>query len=241
MRIAPIFPSRGQSLEIPWSGAVARRQLVHGFNSRNASSRSFNLIRSKLVSLPPRAWLADARSCLGNAKCRQVLRFSKPCRGLEPGPAVPDIPPGPRSPTRDDQEIFGIEPDTTIVEFFEDSHSSEVLRGYVPEGQELIIIPRTTAEGPLSRAARERPCNSALPRDAQVRRADDFICDLPPVFANDDAAIIMESLDGDDRGPGRQDHRPARSKQRLGCSDANALPGSFSTNTGAASSAKAMA
>jgi Mrp family chromosome partitioning ATPase len=32
-----------------------------------------------------------------------------------------------------------------------------------------------------------------------MRNSDDrnfFICDLPPVFANDDAAIIMESLDG---------------------------------------------
>jgi Mrp family chromosome partitioning ATPase len=32
-----------------------------------------------------------------------------------------------------------------------------------------------------------------------MRNSDErnfFICDLPPVFANDDAAIIMESLDG---------------------------------------------
>jgi Mrp family chromosome partitioning ATPase len=32
-----------------------------------------------------------------------------------------------------------------------------------------------------------------------MRNSDDrnfFICDLPPVFANDDASIIMESLDG---------------------------------------------
>lgn len=32
-----------------------------------------------------------------------------------------------------------------------------------------------------------------------MRNSDErnfFICDLPPVFANDDASIIMESLDG---------------------------------------------
>ena len=51
MTIAPVFPTRSQAVEFPWSGAAARRRLVHGFDSRNASSRSFNLIRSKIVHL----------------------------------------------------------------------------------------------------------------------------------------------------------------------------------------------
>src|SRR5690349_14337850 len=54
---APIFPSRAQARPFAWSGTEARRRLVHGFDSRNASSRSFNLIRSKLVALQrERGW-----------------------------------------------------------------------------------------------------------------------------------------------------------------------------------------
>ncbi|MFL6726593.1 MAG: hypothetical protein ACJ8FS_08775, partial [Sphingomicrobium sp.] len=57
MRIAPVFPTRSQSIEFAWSAAAARQRLVHGFDSRNASSRSFNLIRSKLVGLQrERGW-----------------------------------------------------------------------------------------------------------------------------------------------------------------------------------------
>jgi Mrp family chromosome partitioning ATPase len=94
------------------------------------------------------------------------------------------------------KDIFGIEPDTTIVEYLEDSHSSEVLRGYVPEGQELIIIPSTTAE---VHSAELLASDRATALFRAMRNSDErnfFICDLPPVFANDDAAIIMESLDG---------------------------------------------
>jgi Mrp family chromosome partitioning ATPase len=94
------------------------------------------------------------------------------------------------------KDIFGIEPDTSVVEYLEDTHSAEVLRGYVPQGQDLIIIPSITAEVHSAELlASERA--QALFRG--MRNSDErnyFICDLPPVFANDDAAIIMESLDG---------------------------------------------
>jgi Mrp family chromosome partitioning ATPase len=94
------------------------------------------------------------------------------------------------------KDTFGIEPDTSIVEYLQDTHSTEVLRGYVPEGQELIVIPSITAEVHSAELlASERA--QALFR--AMRNSDEqnyFICDLPPVFANDDASIIMESLDG---------------------------------------------
>ena len=71
-----------------------------------------------------------------------------------------------------------------------------ILAGFMPQGQELIIVP--SMPGPVHSAellASERA--TALFR--AMRSSDErnyFICDLPPVFANDDAAIIMESLDG---------------------------------------------
>lgn len=94
------------------------------------------------------------------------------------------------------KEIFGIEPDTSIVEYLEDARSAEILRGYVPEGQELIIIPSMTAE---VHSAELLAGDRAAALFRAMRNSDErnlFICDLPPVFANDDAAIIMEALDG---------------------------------------------
>lgn len=196
MRIAPAFPSRGQSVEIPWSGATARRRLVHGFDSRNASSRSFNLIRSKLVTLRrEQGWrMLGVVSATPNVGKSFVSANVAAAMSRDPRFQTYLIDLDLRRGTI--KEIFGIQPDTSIVEYLEEAHSGEVLRGYVPEGQELIIIPSITAEVHSAELlAGERA--TALFR--AMRNSDErnfFICDLPPVFANDDASIIMESLDG---------------------------------------------
>lgn len=196
VRIAPIFPSRGQAVEIGWSGAAARRRLVHGFDSRNASSRSFNLIRSKLVTLRrERGWrMLGVASATPNVGKSFVSANLAAAMSRDPRFQTYLLDLDLRRGTIKD--IFGIEPDTSIVEYLEDTHSAEVLRGYVPQGQELIIIPSITAEvhsAELLAGERAQALFSAM-RDSDERNF--FICDLPPVFANDDAAIIMESLDG---------------------------------------------
>jgi len=196
VRIAPIFPSRGQAVEIGWSGAAARRRLVHGFDSRNASSRSFNLIRSKLVTLRrERGWrMLGVASATPNVGKSFVSANLAAAMSRDPRFQTYLLDLDLRRGTIKD--IFGIEPDTSIVEYLEDTHSAEVLRGYVPQGQELIIIPSITAEvhsAELLAGERAQALFRAM-RDSDERNF--FICDLPPVFANDDAAIIMESLDG---------------------------------------------
>jgi Mrp family chromosome partitioning ATPase len=94
------------------------------------------------------------------------------------------------------KDIFGIETDSGIVEYLEQPEPRNILPGFMPQGQELIIIP--SLPGPVHSAellAGER----ASEMFGAMRTSDErnyFICDLPPVFANDDAAIIMEALDG---------------------------------------------
>ena len=78
MEIAPVLPTRSQAEEFAWSSAAARHRLVHGFDSRNASSRSFNLIRSKLVALQrERGWrslgiVSATRTCTFDAKVSAI-------------------------------------------------------------------------------------------------------------------------------------------------------------------------
>jgi Mrp family chromosome partitioning ATPase len=196
VRIAPIFPGRSQAIEFPWSSTTARQQLVHGFNSRNASSRSFNLIRSKLVAFQrERGWrmlgIVSATPNVGKSFVSANLaaalsrdpRFQTYLMDLDLR----------RGTIKD---IFGIQTDTSIVEYLERQGSTDTLRGFMPQGQELIIIPSIAGEVHSAELlAGERA--TALFR--AMRSSDErnfFICDLPPVFANDDAAIIMESLDG---------------------------------------------
>jgi Mrp family chromosome partitioning ATPase len=196
VRIPPVFPTRAQTDEFRWSPAEARRRLVHGFDSRNSSSRSFNLIRSKLVALHrERGWrmlgVASATPSVGKsfvsgnvaAAMSRDPRFQTYLLDLDLR----------RGTIKD---IFGIETEDGIVRYLEQSEPHNVLPGFMPQGQELIVIP--SVAGPVHSAellASERATTLFL----AMRNSNEhnyFICDLPPVFANDDAAIIMESLDG---------------------------------------------
>ena len=196
VRIAPIFPAPSEAIEFAWSSSVARRQLVHGFNSRNASSRSFNLIRSKLVSMQrERGWrLLGVVSATPNVGKSFVSANLAAALSRDPRFQTYLIDLDLRRGTIKD--IFAIQTDKSIVEYLEGEDSSDRLRGFIPQGQELIIIPSIAGEVHSAELlAGERA--TALFR--AMRNSDErnfFICDLPPVFANDDAAIIMESLDG---------------------------------------------
>jgi protein-tyrosine kinase len=191
-----MFPTRSQTEEIPWSGAIARRRLVHAFDSRNASSRSFNLIRAKLVALQrERGWrMIGIVSATPNVGKSFVSANLSAAMSRDPRFQTYLLDLDLRRGTI--MEIFGIQPGSGLVEYLEDSQPGEVLHGFVPQGQDLIIIPSVAGEVHSAELlASERA--TALFR--AMRNSDErnfFVCDLPPVFANDDASIIMESLDG---------------------------------------------
>ena len=196
VRIAPVFPTRAQTDEFRWTSGEARRRLVHGFDSRNTSSRSFNLIRSKLVTIQrDRGWrMLGVVSATPNVGKSFVSANVAAAMSRDPRFQTYLIDLDLRRGTLKD--IFGIETDEGVVEYLEQSEPRNSLPGFMPQGQELIVIP--SLPGPVHSAellASERA--SELFR--AMRNSDErnyFICDLPPVFANDDAAIIMEALDG---------------------------------------------
>ena len=196
MKIAPLIPARSQATEFAWSSAEARRRLVHGFDSRNASSRTFNLIRSKLVAMQrERGWrMLGIVSATPNVGKSFVSANLAAAMSRDPRFQTYLIDLDLRRGTI--QDIFGIDTDRTIVEYFEEADSAEALPGFAPQSQELVIIPSHAAEvhsGELLAGERATALFRAM------RNSDEnkfFVCDLPPVFANDDASIIMESLDG---------------------------------------------
>jgi Mrp family chromosome partitioning ATPase len=196
MRISPLFPTRAQAIQFPWSGPAARRRLVHGFDSRNASSRTFNLIRSKLVALQrERAWrmigVLSATPDVGKSFISANLAAAM---SRDPRFQTYLIDLDLRRGTI--KEIFGIYPEESIVEYLSQAQSSEILTGFVPEGQDLVILPTTRRH---VHSAELLASERATDLFRAMRNSDErnyFICDLPPIFANDDAAIIMDSLDG---------------------------------------------
>lgn len=196
MRIAPLFPARSQAVEVPWSPAQARSRLVHGFDSRNASSRSFNLIRSKLVALHrERGWrMLGIVSATPNVGKSFVSANLAAALSRDPRFQTYLLDLDLRRGTIKD--IFDIDAENNLVDYLEEARSGDMLPGYALQGQDLVIIPSATAE---VHSAELLASERATTLFRAMRGSDErnfFICDLPPVFANDDAAIIMESLDG---------------------------------------------
>jgi Mrp family chromosome partitioning ATPase len=196
VKIAPALPSRAKAIVFPWSSLAARRRLLHGFDSRNASSRSFNLIRSKLVAFNrERGWrVLGVVSATPNVGKSFVSANLAAAMSRDPRFQTYLIDLDLRRGTIKD--IFGIETEAGLIEYFEGAPSVEAVPAFIPDGEELIIMP--TVAAPVLSAellASDRATNLFQ----AMRNSDErnlFICDLPPAFANDDASIIMECLDG---------------------------------------------
>ena len=196
VRIAPVFPTRAQAVEFPWSGLDARRRLVHGFDSRNASSRSFNLIRSKLVALNrERGWrmlgVVSATPSVGKSFVSANLAAAM---SRDPRFQTYLVDLDLRRGTI--KEIFGIQTERGLIEYFEQQQSAETVQGFIPQGQELIVVPAVPGPVLSAELLASHPATALFQAMRNSDSRNFFICDLPPAFANDDASIIMEALDG---------------------------------------------
>lgn len=190
------IPGRAQALEFDWGPRVSRARGVHAFNNLDPRSRSFNLMRAKLISLwRERSWrmlgVVSATPEVGKSFVSANLaaalsrdpRFQAYLIDLDLRRGAV-------------KHIFGIEVDNGIAEFLQDANPAAALAAYRPAGEELIIIP--SVPGDIS-SAELLASNRARTMLRGMRTSDPknfFIFDLPPVFANDDAATTMESLDG---------------------------------------------
>jgi protein-tyrosine kinase len=196
VKIAPIIPVRSQAIEFAWNGTEARNRLVHGFDSRNASSRSFNLIRSKLVALQrERGWrMLGVVSATPNVGKSFVSANIAAAMSRDPRFQTYLVDLDLRRGTIKD--IFGIQAETSLIDYLEGSDSANSFAGFSPQGQDLVIIPSTVGQIHSSELLASERATALFRAMQSSDERNYYICDLPPVFANDDASIIMESLDG---------------------------------------------
>ena len=181
---------------LAWDAAVAKAAGIYGFDSLDARSRPFNMIRAKLHELrAQRGWrlfgIVSATPKVGKSFiCANVAaslsrdpRFDTMAIDLDLRRA---------SLT----QVFKIEPRTSIRSYLEGDNGSKAPTAYALEGERLTILPTTPGQirsaellagsraQALFRAMRNSPDNSL------------FVVDLPPVFANDDAITALARLDG---------------------------------------------
>ena len=189
------LPGRENSIEIPWDTGAAKSRGIFGFDSMDARSRSFNLIRARLLELQAKhGWrmigVVSATPNVGKSfiSANVAASLSRDPR-FQTYVVDFDLRRGSLS------DVFGLSPERGVRDYLEAQPGVDAPVAYRPEGERLLIMP--TAAGHIHSAeliASERA--QILQRSMRV--SDDrnlFVFDLPPVFANDDAATAMARLD----------------------------------------------
>ena len=195
LSVIPI-PGTDSATEIAWDSSVAKSRGVYGFDSMDARSRSFNLIRVRLLDLQAsRGWrmigVVSATPNVGKSfiSANIAAALSRDPR-FQTYVVDLDLRRGSLS------GFFGTNPEAGIRSYLEAAPGSDVPAIYRLEGERLLIMP--TSAGAIHSAellAGER--SQTLLRSMRVSDEKNiFIVDLPPVFANDDAATVMARLDG---------------------------------------------
>lgn len=93
-------------------------------------------------------------------------------------------------------EAFGLTPEQGVAEFLTGQVDDLAKISWQIEGQSLVIFPTRGSAVASSEILASRACADMFMRMGNDAQQSVCICDLPPAFANDDAMIAAEMLDG---------------------------------------------
>jgi Mrp family chromosome partitioning ATPase len=190
-----ILPHPFQVRSISWDVSNAPKLGIYGFDSRDIRSRSFNLLRSRLarllekndwrtigvVSATPGAGKSFISCNLSAALSRlpewQVYLFDLDLR---------------RSAVASN---FALEPETGIDRYLSGGIDDLAPVGMRIDHEDLIVFPSVASLSSSAELVAGDRMKRVIDEMRQLPPRVVSICDLPPVFANDDAAIVVGSLD----------------------------------------------
>lgn len=177
---------------VGWSQERALAGGIYGFNSIDPRSRSFNLVRGRLLELKRsrNIRLVGVVSATPNVGKSFVAANISASLSRDPQIRTYAVDLDLRRGSLSTQ--FGIIPDNGLNEYLANGGKFET---YQLDGEALTLIPTRGGmvhSAELLASARARGMFQAMRRSSPDSL---FICDLPPVFANDDAVATMAYLD----------------------------------------------
>lgn len=191
-----IVPELQDATEFEWSAPMARLRNVHGFNSMDARSRSFNLIRSKLSSMGRKQKMRMVGVVSATPNVGKSFVSANLAAAISRDPRVQcylvdlDL----RRGTIKD--IFGLDPETGLADYLENAKPGDVPPSFRPAGESLLILPNIPGHMRSAELLAGEQATRLLQAMRQSAASNFYLFDLPPVFANDDAANVIEQLDG---------------------------------------------
>lgn len=191
--IQAIHRALDNPVTVDWSSDHSRQSGIYGFDSVDPRSRSFNLIRGKLLELKRQkgARLVGVVSATPNVGKSFVSANITASLSRDPRLRTFAVDLDLRRGSLSTQ--FGLDTDEGLSEHLS---GNAPLTTFALEGQKLTILPTrgiaTVHSAELLASARAQTLFQAM-RLSDERNL--FLCDLPPVFANDDAVATMAHLD----------------------------------------------
>lgn len=177
---------------VKWDAAHARRGAIYGFNSIDPRSRSFNLVRGKLLDLKRRrnVRMVGVVSATPNVGKSFVAANISASLSRDPQVRTYAVDLDLRRGSLSSQ--FGIVPEEGLSRHLE---AGSPLETYVLEGETLVVLPSRGGMVHSAELLASRRADVLFETMRTGNPANLFVCDLPPVFANDDAVATMAHLD----------------------------------------------
>lgn len=177
---------------LEWSPERALASGIYGFNSIDPRSRSFNLVRGRLLELKRsrNMRLIGVVSATPNVGKSFVSANISASLSRDPQIRTFAVDLDLRRGSLSTQ--FGTTSNNGLSDYLESGGQFEA---FMLEGEALTVVP---TRGGMVHSAELLASRRACDMFQAMRRSDlgnFFICDLPPVFANDDAVATMAHLD----------------------------------------------
>lgn len=193
---AAVLPTPDEASTLPWSPALAKQRGIYGFDSIDSRSRSFNLIRAKLLEFRrDRQWrmigIVSATPNVGKSFISANIAASL-SRDPRLQTYVVDLDLRRGSLT----DLFGVSAgNNSLRDYLEEAPGAERPAAVGLEGESLLVMPTVPGlvhSAELLAGARAQNLFRAM-RSSDERNY--FVLDMPPVFANDDASTTVARLD----------------------------------------------
>ncbi|MGK6321939.1 CpsD/CapB family tyrosine-protein kinase [Sphingomonas sp. DT-51] len=189
------MPSLDDSVAFAWNSAEAKQRGIYGFDSRDVRSRPFNMLRSRLLKLQRhKGWrlfgIVSATPAVGKSFCATNLAAAlSRTPGLDTYLVDLDLRRGSIA------HNFGVSVEQGMRDYLEGDVESLRALARHPEGERLVILPTDRAAAHSAELLASAKMTQVIAAMRAVTTPSIFLCDLPPVFANDDATIVTTKLD----------------------------------------------
>lgn len=190
-----LLPLLEELRSVPWSADIAKQRGIYGFDSRDIRSRPFNLIRSQILELyRRRGWrlfgVISATPGVGKSFIATNMAAA-----LSRVPALHtylvDLDLRRGSVARN----FGFNSERGMRQYLEGEFFNLKDAAFRPGDERLIVVPSDRSRVHSAELLANERAARFIAEMTNLPKEHLFVCDLPPVFANDDASIVVSKLD----------------------------------------------